>query len=126
MKNKGTLLVITVLTVLLTFSGCATLLAPQTQPLELSTDIENVDVFVNGEFVGVAPTKVELKADKEYIIQFKKNGYHTVTSVVKPKIGLGWVAVDLLGGFVPVIVDVVTGRWMVLDKKAVNVYLRKE
>jgi hypothetical protein len=126
MKILRNLLVIAILTVLLTFSGCATLLAPTTQPLSLSTDVENVEVFINGKYVGVAPTVVNLTADKEYVIQFKKNGYHTVTSVVTPKIGLGWVVVDLIGGFVPVIIDAITRRWMVLDKKSINVYLRSE
>jgi hypothetical protein len=125
MKTKTNLVLILLLTVLLTFSGCATLLAPTAKKLSLSADIENVDVIINGQYIGIAPISVNLTADREYFIEFRKDGYHTITTIVKPKVGLGWVAVDLIGGFVPVIIDAVTGRWMVLNTRSVNVYIRK-
>jgi len=64
-----------------------------------------------------------LKADKSYNIEFRKEGYESVTRVVNTKVGGGWIVLDILGGLIPVIIDAVTEDWNKLDQDAVNAAL---
>ena len=120
-KTIFTLLAIVALSTV--FSGCATLFAPSTHPLAVSSQPAGADVYVNGFKMGTTPVELNLKADKAYTIEFRKEGYETVTRVVNTKIGAGWVILDVLGGLVPVIVDAATGAWYKLDQDAVNAAL---
>ncbi len=40
--------------------------------------------------------------------------------------GAGWIILDILGGLVPIIVDVATGGWYELDNTNVKVVLEKQ
>jgi len=106
--------------------GCATLFAPATHPLALSTDPPEAEVYVNGFMRGVTPLELNLKADKSYTIEFRKEGYDPVIRIVNTRIGAGWVILDVIGGLVPVVVDAATGAWNELDQDTVNAVLRKQ
>lgn len=117
---------ITILALFLTvtvFSGCATLFGAKTHPLSISSQPDGADVYVNGSRMGATPLELSLKADKSYTIEFRKEGFATVSQIVNTKVGAGWVILDILGGLVPVIVDAATGDWKKLDQKAVNATL---
>lgn len=105
------------------FTGCATLLAPDTHPLSINSEPHGAEVYVNGNRMGITPLELDLKADKSYNIEFRKEGFEPITKVVNTKVGGGWVILDVLTGFVPVIIDAATGSWNVLDQKAVNAAL---
>jgi hypothetical protein len=107
-------------------SGCATLFAPKTQPLILSSDPGGAEIYLNGFKMGITPLELELKADKSYTIEFRKEGYQSITRVVNTKVGAGWVILDVLGGFIPVIIDAATGSWYQLDQDIVNAVLDKQ
>ncbi len=104
-------------------TGCATLFAPKTHPLSVSSEPREAEVFVNGFKMGVTPVELNLKADKSYTIEFRKEGYQTITRVVNTKVGAGWVVLDVLAGLVPVVIDAATGAWYQLDQDAVNAVL---
>jgi len=106
--------------------GCATLFGPKLHPLSTSSDPVGADVYLNGFKMGATPLQLNLSADKSYTIEFKKEGYQTVTRVVNTKVGAGWVVLDVLGGLIPVIVDAATGAWNKLDQDAVNAVLEKQ
>jgi len=108
------------------FQGCATLFGPKLHPLSTSSDPAGADVYVNGFKMGVTPIQLNLKADKSYTIEFKKEGYQSVTRVVNTKVGAGWVVLDVLGGLIPVIIDAATGAWNKLDQDAVNAVLENQ
>ena len=120
---KRTLTIFTLVLLTSVFSGCATLFAPKTHPLAVNSDPYGAEVFVNGLRMGVTPLQLSLKADKSYTIEFRKEGYETITSIVNTKVGVGWVVLDVLGGFIPVIIDAATGSWNKLDKDNVHVFL---
>lgn len=107
-------------------NGCATILAPSTHPLAISSEPDGAEVYLNGERVGVTPVRLDLKADKSYTIEYRKEGYETVTRVVNTKVGAGWVIADILFGLVPVIVDAATGKWNQLDQDAVDAQLERQ
>jgi hypothetical protein len=123
-KTIFTLLAIVALSTV--FSGCATLFGPKTHPLALSSHPSGAEVYVNGFNMGTTPVQLNLKADQAYTIEFRKEGYETVTRVVNSKIGAGWVILDVLGGLIPVIVDAATGAWYKLDQDAVNAALTEQ
>lgn len=105
------------------FSGCATLLAPSTHPLSISSDPHGADVYVNGFKMGTTPVELSLKADRSYNIEFRKEGHESITRVVNTKVGAGWVVLDVLTGLVPVVIDAATGSWNKLDQTSVNAVL---
>jgi hypothetical protein len=107
-------------------NGCATLFAPSTYPLAISSDPREADVYVNGFKMGVTPVELSLKPDKSYSIEFRKEGFQTITRVVNTKVGAGWVVLDVLGGIIPVLIDASTGAWHQLDQDAVNAALEKQ
>jgi hypothetical protein len=108
------------------FVGCATLLAPKTHPLSLASEPQGAQVYVNGVNMGMTPVKLELKADQNYTIEFRKEGYETQSHIVNSQVGAGWVIVDVLFGLVPVIVDAATGAWNKLDQESVEAVLYKQ
>ncbi len=70
--------------------------------------------------------KVQLQNDKEYKIEFRKEGFQTKTYNLGKRVGAGWIILDILGGLVPIIVDVATGGWYELDNTNVKVVLEKQ
>lgn len=108
------------------FTGCATLLAPKTHPLALNSSPGGAEVIVNGVKMGETPVKLDLKADKSYTIEFKKEGYEPVTRIVNTKTEAGWIILDAICGLVPVIVDASTGAWNKLDQSNVNAVLNQQ
>lgn len=78
--------------VLLTLFGttsCATLFGKNLHPLAVSSDPRGAIVFVNGFNMGQTPIELNLKADKSYTIEYRKEGYQSVTRVVNTKVGAG-------------------------------------
>ena len=75
--------------------------------------------------MGVTPVELNLKADKSYTIEYRKEGYQSVTRVVNSKVGAGWIILDVLGGLIPIIVDAATGNWSKLDQDSINAALEK-
>lgn len=107
-------------------TGCATLLAPKTHPLSLASEPHGAQVIVNGVNMGMTPLHLELKADQNYNIEFRKEGYEPQTHIVNSQVAAGWVILDVLFGLVPVIVDASTGAWNKLDQTAVDAVLYKQ
>lgn len=117
---------LTIFSLVILFSGCATLLAPSTHPLAINSDPQSAVIYVNGMRMGATPLELDLKADKSYNIEFRKEGYEPITRVVNTKVGAGWVVLDVITGFVPVIIDASTGAWNKLDQNAVNASLIRQ
>ena len=115
-----------VLLTIFSVSSCATLFGKKLYPLSVNSTPESAEVYVNGERMGMTPLKLELKADKSYSIEFRKEGYKPVTRIVSSKVGTKWIILDILGGLVPVIVDAATGNWKELDQEIINGNLEKQ
>lgn len=105
------------------FGGCAVILAPRTHPLSVSSEPHGADVYVNGFKMGSTPIELNLTADKSYTIEFRKEGYESVTRIVNTRVGAGWIVLDVICGLVPVVIDAATGSWNQLDQDAVNASL---
>lgn len=114
-----------VLGVLWSLTGCATILAGKQANVSFSADPEGAQVYVNGSLMGTTPVQIKLDNNKDYTIEFKKEGYQTKTFFLNKGIGAGWLILDVVFGLVPVIVDAVTGDWNFLTTNNVKVALEK-
>ena len=116
--------------VLITFvfmlSNCATIFKGEYRDVRINSEPDNAQVYVNGEFQGRTPLKLELRPDESYTIEFRREGYNTQVRQIKNKIGVGWVVLDVICGIVPVLVDALTGAWYDFDQRYVNVILERQ
>lgn len=125
--RKATILSLSLIVVTsIGLSSCATLFGKKTHALAVGSDPSGADVYVNGFKMGTTPVELNLKADKSYTIEYRKEGYQSITRVVNTKVGAGWIVLDVLGGLIPVIVDAATGNWNKLDQDAVNAVLEEQ
>jgi len=115
-----------ILVVSFIFTSCATLFKGSMDEVAFSSDPSGAKVYVNGNLMGTTPFNLELKSNKTYTIEFKKDGYETKTVILNNKVGAGWIVLDVLGGLIPVIIDAATGNWYNLDQEHVNAVLEKQ
>lgn len=100
--------------------GCASIFKGSNSKLDATSTPPGADVFVNGVPYGQTPVHLKLKSKECYTIEFKKEGYKTVTRNIGNSVGAGWIILDVICGLVPVVVDAATGSWYHLDQKNVN------
>ncbi len=105
------------------FLGCATLFKAKTRTVDFDSDPKGADIYINGNRMGTTPMPLNLSNLKALTVTFKKEGYEDKTYIINTKAGGGWVVLDCLGGFIPVIIDAVTENWYNLDTDAVKVML---
>jgi len=121
---------ITILSVLLIssilFIGCATIFKGSTEGINFTSQPQDADVIVNGVDLGKTPIEINLKTNKIYTIEFKKEGFGTKTVVLNNSVSGGYVVLDILGGLLPVVIDAATGAWYTLDQEHVNAILESQ
>jgi len=123
MKNKVLSIVVVCL---LLFPSCATIFKGTGSKLDLSSNPQGAQVFINGNLMGETPVRIKLESKQTYSIEFKKAGYATKTINIQNHVGAGWIILDILGGLIPIIVDAATGAWYDLDQKNVNAILEAQ
>ncbi len=111
--------------IIIQLTGCATIFKGTNSHLGMHSNPSGAEVYINGKFMGKTPLSLKLSSKATYMIEFKKEGFRTITRNVTNKVGAGWVILDVLAGLVPVIIDAVTGAWYHLDEKNVDVQLEK-
>ncbi|KAK3582433.1 hypothetical protein CHS0354_023979 [Potamilus streckersoni] len=116
------LVVLLMLACVLVLHSCASIFGRKIHPLTMTSIPKGATVMINGQKVGQTPLKLELRANKDYEIVFEKEGYEPVRRQVYPRVGVGWIVLDVLGGLVPIIVDAVTGDWFYLSEEFVGVW----
>ena len=124
MKRK--LFYVFVVLLVLQLTGCATLFKGTHSKVDFSSQPPGADVYVNGTLMGKTPIQLKLVSKETYTIEFRKEGFHTVTRTITNKVGVGWIVLDVLTGLVPVIVDAATGAWYQLDQKNVDAVLQEQ
>jgi hypothetical protein len=87
-----------------------------------AADPPGAQVFVDGAPVGTTPTWIPLTKQNRNIVMHA-NGYTDSGCVVTASVGAGWVVIDILTGFVPLIVDAITNDWQTVDQDTCAVRL---
>ncbi len=103
--------------------GCATLFKQKSRTVAFDSDPQGAEIYINGNRMGKTPMPMNLSNLKAVTVTFKKEGYDDKTYIINTKVGGGWVVLDCLGGFIPVIIDAVTENWYNLDTDEVKVML---
>lgn len=106
-------------------SGCATLFNEKEPAVSFMSDPSAAQVYINGAKMGETPCAIQLKTNKEYTIEFRKDGYETKTYFLTNEIGAVWIVLDVLAGFVPIIVDAATGAWYDFSEENIVVVLEQ-
>ncbi len=115
------------LIVLISFSfltvGCATIFSGSTQKVSYSSEPSGAKVYVNGQYLGNTPFELNMRKNKSYTVEFKKEGYRSRTVIINNNVAAGWIVLDVLGGLVPVVIDAATGNWYSLNPDNVRAVL---
>lgn len=108
------------------FVSCATLFKGSTDSVNFTSDPSSAKLYVNGTLLGTTPVELELKSNKTYTLEFKKEGFETRSVILNSSVGAGWIVLDVLGGLIPIIIDAATGNWYSLDQEHVNAVLEQQ
>lgn len=60
-------------------TGCATIISGTNQTLTFNSDVDDVEVYVDGALIGKTPVSASFKKNKVKSVMFKKSGYEAVT-----------------------------------------------
>jgi hypothetical protein len=95
--------------------GCAAIFSSGPEPVELVSDPEGAEILLNGEKMGTTPLTLQLHAEKQHIVTFRRRGYEDATISLTTHVRPGWVVLDILAGVVGVAIDAATGEWKTFD-----------
>jgi len=124
--GKRILSLFLIFVVIISVTGCATLFKQKSRTVSFDSDPQGAEIYINGNRMGRTPMPMNLSNLKTVTVTFKKEGYEDKTYIINTKVGAGWVILDCLGGFIPVIIDAVTENWYNLDTDNVKVMLDVE
>lgn len=109
------------------FFSCAAIFKGNIRAVPINSDPNGADIYVNGQFMGKTPLNIKLQNNQSsYTVEFKKQGYETQVYNINRQIGAGWIILDILSGFVPIIIDAVTGAWYELEPDSINATLQNK
>jgi len=123
---KKTVSIMVLITFVFMLSNCATIFKGEYRDVSINSEPNDTQVYINGEFQGRTPLKLELRPDESYTIEFRRQGYKTEVRQIQNKIGVGWIVLDVIFGLVPVLVDALTGAWYEFDQRYVNAILERQ
>lgn len=109
--------------ILLSATGCATVVKGSTQKVPISSEPSSADVLVDGNLMGQTPTTLVLKRKNDHLITVQRQGYQSRSvAVVKNVGGAVWGNI-LAGGLIGWGVDAVSGAQYNLVPETINVRL---
>ena len=92
MKN---IVLLTIIASLL-FSGCAAILNGGNPMVRIQSDPTGASIYDNGAFVGRSPLTVKLNKKKDHLIEFRKEGYDTMSQPITTSVDASWIFMDIL------------------------------
>ncbi len=111
----------------ITMMSCATLFSPKKNPqVTVQSTPMDAEVYINGEYVGNTPLVRKLSHKEEHSITVRKEGYRQQNRALVNRVGGGWIVLNILGGLIPIIVDLATGDWYELEEESVHILLQEE
>ncbi len=111
---------------IIALTGCATIFKGPTEDVDISSDPDRAEVYVNGVLMGRTPIALQLRSADQHVIEFRKEGYDSRTVILNGSVGVGWIILDVFTGFLPVIIDAITGDWYHLETTNVRAALESE
>jgi hypothetical protein len=106
-------------------SSCATIFASKNAGVMISCTPDSSKVFVNGEFAGYTPVRVELPRSNSQLVEIKHEGYEPQQKILRTKIHPLWIGLDVLTAGLGAMVDAATGDWNVFEPDIIIMDLSK-
>jgi hypothetical protein len=110
----------------LPITNCAAILKGTSEDVSLSSEPSGMEVFINGVSMGSTPLRIRLGSKDTYTIEFKRDGFETKSYRINNNIGAVWIILDIMTGFVPILIDAATGAWFELDQKNINAVMENQ
>jgi hypothetical protein len=108
-------------------TSCAAILNGKRDNLRLNSDPPGANVYVDGDRAGKTPCAYSVDATQDHHLDFRLEGYESVSRMISSSMGAGWLIADVLfSGLIGVIIDASTHSWNSLDQRYVNVALEKK
>jgi len=121
--RKIVILIVLVSFISLSFTSCAALFNSGGGRVSFMSNPSSAEVIVDGQSLGRTPVTLQLDRKQTHQVTIKKDG-KVRNYILNTKIGAGWIVLDVLAGFVPIVVDAATGSWYSLTPKSVNAQLQ--
>jgi hypothetical protein len=96
--------------VLVATVGCGTVMGPRPAAVTLTSVPAGAEVVVDGARAGVTPTVVHVDPARPHQIRFELAGKTAECDIASGVIGK-WIALDIMFGVLPLLVDAATGAW---------------
>lgn len=102
-------LLIFVIDLLFTLTGCSTMINTTTQEVELKSTPPNAKITVDGKKFGTSPQVVNIDRSSDHVVKFELDGYEPYEIQLTRKMTL-WFWGNALNGFIPgMTIDYFTG-----------------
>jgi len=83
------------LLLIVSITGCATLFKGSSEKVSFSSAPDGAEVYVNGSLLGKTPFELNMKSNKTYMIEFRKEGFEPKNVALNNSVGGGWVVLDV-------------------------------
>jgi hypothetical protein len=101
-------------------SGCGALFNGGPQSVNITSEPNGAEVWVDGSRMGVTPIGLDLSKKSQHTVTFKMPGKTERTYIINRKIKSGFIILDVLGGLFPVVIDAATGSWYGLESNSLH------
>lgn len=93
----------------LLLSSCATIISGSKQNVKFSSNPSSASIFIDEVEVGKTPFEMKLARKSEHVVMIKLEGYQTYQTTLTKKFNAWYVGNILIGGWIGLIVDPITG-----------------
>jgi hypothetical protein len=107
-------------------SSCAAVFAEDTRSVVVTSNPPGAEIYVNGVAYGVTPKRIPVDNHSQLAVSIRKDGFHGAGCFVNTKIRPIWLIGDLLliwAFAIPLVVDLVTDSWSILESEYCTVNL---
>ncbi len=109
--------------VLLSNSGCASIVSGKTSSVDIRSNPEGAAVFINEMEMGSTPMIIDLKRKQRHTIKVVKDGYTEEIRTTRKGFNWWFVGNVIFGGIVGIIVDFATGAVYKVEPEKINISL---
>ena len=114
---------LTLFSLAIALSSCCMILNGHHDEVNVTSNVPQSTVMVNGQFKGQTPCKFEVKRTEDHTVTVTKEGYSTYKAQIGPAPS-GWLLGNLIFGGLPgLIIDFCSGAWAEADPDNVEATL---
>lgn len=108
-------------------TSCAAILNGSRDTLRIDSDPQGAKVYIDGSHVGRTPIAYSVDQKIDHTVDFRLEGYESISRIVTSSLGAGWIVADLIfTGLLGILIDAATHSWNSLDQRYVRVVLEQK